>query len=310
MKNPLSDQFNVGIERQLGDSTTLSVNYVGSRGRRIPTGSIWNSALTPGPGDPTQRKPYSYIPPSPVIKDWSRNWYDALQITLKRRYAKGLTYEIAYTFSRSEDLGSSDGFGGVAQNPYNLWLERGPTNWNLPQMFSGGVVYEIPFGMGRKYQTGSKPLDAIIGGWQLNSLVQFTSGAPYGITVCGDGANVGRSDCYLRPNVVGSPDISNPSPSAWFNAAAFAAPAQYTYGTLSRNPYRGEAYKNVDLSVFRDFPIHEQMKLQFRAEAFNALNMVTFSNPSTNFSNVASFGKVFGTRSTERQLQFALKFLF
>ncbi|MFN7999109.1 MAG: TonB-dependent receptor [Bryobacteraceae bacterium] len=310
MKDPLSDQFNAGVEHQITGNTVLSVHYVGSRGRRIPTGSIWNTAVTPGPGDPTARQPYPYIVPAPVIKDWSRNWYDSLQVTLERKFTAGLVYKISYTWSKSEDLGSSDGFGGVAQDPYNLWLEKEVSNVNLPQVLSGGFVYEIPFGAGRRYQTNSKPLDAIIGGWQLNSLLQFTSGAPYGIIVCGDSANVGRSDCYLRPNLVGDPGISDPSPSGWFNKAAFAAPPQYTFGTLGNNPFRGQAFKNVDLSVFRDFRIKERARIQFRAEAFNAFNMVTFGNPNGNLSDAVNFGKIFGTRSTERQLQFALKFLF
>jgi len=309
MKNPLSDQYNAGIEHQLSGSTVLSVNYVGSRGRRIPTGSIWNTALSPGPGDPVPRRPYPYISPANVIKDWSHNWYDSLQITLDRKSSNGLSYKLAYTWSKSQDLGSSDGFAGSAQNPYNLWLEKSVTSSNLPQIFSAGVVYEVPVGRGRKYQTGSKPLDAIIGDWQLNSLMQFTSGAPYGISVCGDGANLGRGDCYLRPDQVGDPGISNPSPAGWFNKAAFAAPARYTFGSLARNAFRGEGYKMVDLSVFRDFRLHERTTLQFRFEAFNAFNMVTFGNPNGTFASI-NFSKIFATRSTERQLQLGLKLFF
>ena len=138
--------------------------------------------------------------------------------------------------------------------------------------------------------------------WRSSRLAPHT-----GISVCGDSANVGRGGCYLRPHVTGEPEIA--ICCRWFNPAAFAAPAQYTYGSLGRNRYRGDSFKNVDLSLFRDFPIHESVKLQFRFEVFNAFNMVTFANPNGTYANI-NFGKIFATRSTERQLQFALKLYF
>lgn len=306
MKNPQSDQFNIGIEQEVVKGTIVSAHYVGSRGRRIPTGSLWNSAVLPGPGDPVVRRPYPYINPASVMKDWSRNWYDAFQLAFERKFNHGLGIVATYTRSKSLDLGSSDGVGGTAQDPYNLWLEKGSTNYDLPQVASIGWSYELPVGESRGYRTRNKQLDSILAGWQINGMAQFTSGMPYGVTVCGDGANVGRSDCYLRPNLIGNPAVDSPGPSQWFNPQAFAAPPQFAFGSLARNSLRGQPSRNVDLSLFRTFSIRERIKLQLRVEAFNVSNTTTFANPDSTFGD-SNVGRIFATRSVERQVQVGLK---
>jgi len=143
----------------------------------------------------------------------------------------------------------------------------------------------------------------------LNGILTFTSGLPYNISVCGDIANTGNSSCYERPNLVGDPKISNPSRAQWFNPAAFALPAAYTFGNLGRNAYRADPYKNLDLSLFRDFPITESKRFEFRVEAFNLPNHPTWGVPNS-VVNQNLFGVVQSTRSTERQIQFALKFYY
>ena len=113
----------------------------------------------------------------------------------------------------------------------------------------------------------------------------------------------------MRANLVGDPNLSNPSPGEWFNPSAFAVPAIYTFGNLGRNALRTDGSFNLDLSVFRDFPIRERMHLQFRAEAFNALNNVVYGTPDTNLGS-PTFSHVFSTANTPRQLQFGLKLEF
>lgn len=310
LKDPWTDNWNVGVQRSLGANTILSVNYVGSNGRRIPVGGTYGSAVIPGPGDPTLRQPYSYILPSGFTRDWGRDWYNALQITLQHRFTNGLSYSLAYTWSKSEDLGATDGLAGNAQNPYNLWQEKGVTDYNLPQVFAAGWVYQLPFGKGASFSSSNQTINAIIGGWELSGILQLTSGAPYGVYLCGDIANVGRTDCYERPNLVGDPNLSNPSPAAWFNGNAFAVPAQYTYGNAGRNILSGDGYVNLDLSLLRTIPIRERFRLQFRFDAFNISNTTTYANPVNQLNLPGQTGHVFGTRSTERQLQAALKLYF
>lgn len=310
LKDPWTDNWNVGIQRALGTNTILSVNYVGSNGRRIPVGGTYGSAVVPGPGDPTLRQPYSYILPSGFTRDWGRDWYNALQVTLQHRFANGLSYSLAYTWSKSEDLGSTDGLAGNAQNPYDLSQEKGVTDYNLPQVFAFGWVYELPFGKGKLLAPGNSVVNAVIGGWELSGILQFTSGAPYGVYLCGDIANVGRTDCYERPDLVGNPNLSNPTSSQWFNPNAFAVPAQYTYGNAGRDILSGDGFSDLDLSLLRTIPIRERFRLQFRFDAFNALNTTVYANPVNQLNLPGQTGHVFGTRSTERELQLALKLYF
>ncbi len=310
LKDPWTDNWNVGIQRTLGGNTVLSVNYVGSNGRRIPVGGVYNSAVTPGPGDPTLRRPYPYILPSGFIRDWGRDWYNSLQVTLQHQFSHGLSYSLAYTWSKSEDLGATDGFAGNAQNPYNLSQEKGVTVYNLPQVFSAGWVYQLPFGSGALVSSNSGTFNALIGGWELNGILQLTSGDPYGVFLCGDVANVGRTDCYMRPNLVGNPVLSNPTPGEWFNPNAFAIPAQYTFGNAGRNILSGDGYTDLDVSLMRNIKFSERFNLQFRLEAFNTFNTTTYANPVNQLNLPGQTGHVFGTRSTERELQMALKLYF
>ena len=110
---------------------------------------------------------------------------------------------------------------------------------------------------------------------------------------------------------VGNPKLSNPGPAPayWFNTATFAAPSQYTFGNFGRDVLRADYTRNFDLSVFRQFPLRESKKLEFRAEMFNAFNTPTFSAPNGTFGN-ANFGRVTSTANTARQIQLALKIVF
>ncbi len=107
--------------------------------------------------------------------------------------------------------------------------DRSVTSFNIPQNLVIGWVYDLPFGRGRQFRTGSKALDLIEGEWQVNGIADIRSGSPVNVTIAGDIANTGNVN-YLRPNVVGDWKLSNPTPQAWFNKAAFAPPAPFTFG--------------------------------------------------------------------------------
>ncbi len=106
--------------------------------------------------------------------------------------------------------------------------------------------------------------------------------------------------------MVGDPHLDNPSTGQWFNVKAFASPAAFTFGNMGRNTLRSDWGKNLDLSLFREFPIREGVNLQFRAESFNLTNTPVWGTPVANYSN-ANFGRVLSIANTPRQLQFALK---
>jgi len=310
-KNAYSEQWNFQIQRAVGTSMVVEAGYVGSHSSRLTIGTYANTAETPGPGLPIDRAPYSYITPTYYDKSIGRGSYNAFQFKLEQRMTHGLQYILAYTWSKSMDIGCSGYFsveGCSVQNPYDLNNSRSVTGYDLPQVLSLSLVYKIP-----APKTDFKAVNYAIGNWELSSIFQATSGLPYDVGVSGDIANTGNSGCcsygYERANLVGNPNLSNPTPAEWFNTAAFAVPANYTFGDLGRNALRADRYIDVDISAVRNFPIGELRRFQFRADMFNLANHPVWGTPGE-VLNSSQFGTITSTRSTERQIQFAAKFFF
>jgi hypothetical protein len=311
IKNPYSMQWNFGIAKELNSTTTVTLDYVGSGDRRTDVGGYNNVALTPGPGNPTLRQPYPYIHPTFYDKSIGRADYEALQFLLTKRFSHGLTYQISYTWSKAIDIGS-DGWFGVegqaVQNPYDLNANRSVAGFDVPQLLSVNITYELPFGTGKEFATGNWFVDHVIGGWQVNMITTARSGVPYNLSVPGDIANTGDTG-YLRPNLVGNATLSNPTAKEYFNTAAFAIPPQYTFGNLGRFALRGSAFWDIDSSLFRDFTFFENKTLEFRFESFNTPNTKILGNPNGNILD-PNFGVVTGTANAARSLQFAAKIIF
>jgi hypothetical protein len=318
-KDPYSEQWNFGVERQLGQNTVMTANYVGSQSHRLTVGGLYNVALHPGPGTPaevTARQPFPYIAPTFYDRSIGNSSYNAFQFSANHRSSSGLTYLVAYTYSKSIDVGCS-GFFGIescsVQDPYNIKGDRSVSGFDLTHVLSASATAPLPFGKGRRFANSGGFLNYIIGNWQLNGILTLTSGLPYNVFISSDIPNVGNFAAFsgnVRANQVGDPNLPNPSPSEWFNPAAFAPPAPFTFGNSGRNSLRADWFKNLDLSLFKDFPFNEKRSLQFRAEAFNVTNTPTWGIPVNDLNNPAQFGSITSTRSTERQLQLSLKLYF
>jgi hypothetical protein len=170
------------------------------------------------------------------------------------------------------------------------------------------LLYHVP-----RLSTGSRAVNYGVGNWEIAAIFTATSGVPYDNGVSGDVANTGNSGCcsygYERLNLIGNPNLSNPTTSEWFNPGAFAAPAEYTFGSLGRDALRADKSTTLDLSIIRDFPVTEHKRFQFRADMFNLPNHPVWGIPGQTYAT-PTFDEVTGTRSTERQIQFALKFYF
>jgi outer membrane receptor protein involved in Fe transport len=309
IKNAYSDEWNFGFQQQLGSNTVLSANYVGSESIRLDVGGYHNVAVTPGPGNPQSRAPYPYIAPTFYDTSVGRASYNAFQFSLNGRHGEGLTYLVSYTWSKAMDFGCDDWFGVSCsvQNPYNLKAEHAVAGFDLPNIFSVSSVYELPFGSGKKFRTGNSLADHIIGGWQLNGILTLTSGSPYDVNASGDIPNTGN--VTERANLVGNPNLSNPTTAEWFNRSAFAPPPLYTFGNLGRNALRADWFKDIDLSIFRQFVVKENRRLEFRAEFFNSFNNVVWGTPDSTLGD-PTFGEVTSIANTPRQIQFGLKFYF
>lgn len=313
MKNALSDQWMFGIQHQLTANTVLEADYVGSHSGQLDVGGVKNTAVTPGPGTPSARYPFPYITPTNYDESIGRSDYDALQVKLNAHTNHGLTYLVSYTYSKSMSIGC-DGYIGVEgcfiENQYNLNANRSVSGFDLTHMLSASGVWELPVGPGKRFSSSNKFVDGVVGNWRMGAIMTMTSGLPFTVLTTGDPANIGATG-YDRPNLVGNPKLSNPSVGKWFNTSAFQSPAVFTFGNVGRNTMRGNWFKNLDFSIHRQFPlpINETTRLEFRAEMFNSTNTPTWGNPDNTISD-KNFGIVTSTRSTERQIQLALKLYF
>ncbi len=316
-KNAYSEQWNFGVQRQLSNSLSLKVDYVGSGSHRTNIGGYYNTALTPGPGDPQTRAPYPYGIATLYDHGVGSSTYNALQVSLDKRYTSGLSFQVAYTWSESytADDGWFNSEGLTVQNAYDPGASRGYAGTNVPQALAINTIYDIPVGRGRRFSTGNKIGDYILGNWQINNIFVARSGQNQTVVDSADIANIGNPNVYERANMVGNPFSGfKRSPSEWFNTAAFAIPAQYTFGNSYRGLIEGQRLINFDTSVIRSFPLWRETEFQFRAEAFNLFNHPVFGLSeynSTDLNSPSTFGSVDGAQAnTNRELQFSGKIVF
>ena len=310
IKNPYSEQWNFGIQQQIGGSLALRMDYVGSGSHRTNVGGLYNTALTPGPGDIQPRALYPYSIPTFYDRSIGTASYNALQVQLDKRYANGFSYQIAYTWSKS--LAEDDGWFGVegetVQNPYDPKASRGLGGTNVPHVFSANSLYEIPIGHGKRFSTNNKVVDYVLGNWQINNIFTWRNGQPF---TAGDGtdrANIGGGS--QRANQVGNPHLGSKNVNEWFNTSAFALPPLYTFGNAGRNTLQAQRWINLDSSVIRSFPIWHEKKFEFRAEAFNIFNHPIFGPPNSDVSS-NTFGAINNNQANNsRQLQVSGKIVF
>ena len=165
-------------------------------------------------------------------------------------------------------------------------------------------------GKGKHVNVAGKVANAIVGGWQMGSIVTLQSGFPITPNIGGTDRS-GTGGGFDLPNATGvSPYLDNPVPTRWFNLAAFTVPAAGTYGNAGRNSVVGPGVVTFDFSLHNDFKTTEKQRLEFRWEMFNAANHPVWATPNTNANNAGAFGTITGTRVNMRQMQLALKYVF
>jgi hypothetical protein len=200
---------------------------------------------------------------------------------------------------------------GGYQDSYNRRAARSISSDDVPQRLVVSYIYELPVGKGKRFgSTWPKAVSYSVGNWQLNSVITVARGFPLGITA----ANVaGLYNLLERPNLIGNPaTIANgKSVTQWFNTAAFQQPAPFTFGNAGRNlpSIRDDGIKNVDFSVFKEFPFGESRHVELRGEFFNFFNRPRFADPGL-VVGTGSFGVVSGQQNIPRQVQLALKVIF
>ena len=310
-RNPLPyvQNFNLTYQRQLSDGLTFDVGYVGALGRQLPYNRALNAAV-PGTG-PAGLPFFVQFGRTAAVSlraDGVNSNYNALQTNLSKRFSGGLTFTVAYAYSKSLDVGSNQ--PGFMDN-LNLQRQYGPSDFDRTHLLTVSHLYELPFGKGKKFFNQSGISSAILGGWQINGIFRLATGSPFtptaDATSCNCPGNTQFADAIASIQYVGGVGPGQP----WVSPSSFAVPAPNRFGNAGRNAIRGPRLTNYDFSVFRTFPVTERFKLEYRAEFYNLTNTPHFSNPSGSISS-ASFGIITSTLSGygNRQVQMALRLRF
>lgn len=306
-RTPYSEQWNLTVQRQLMEDMTLDIAYVGNSDKKLVGYNPINSALTPGPGDIQPRR----LMPNFGDLDGGNNKfsskYNSMRVSLVKRFSRGLQLNANYTWGRAMTNSSSLAEATV-QNPYDLKQEWERASIDLRHIFQIAYVYEFPFGRNKKWGGNWNAFtNTVLGGWSGEGITRAQTGAPLNPRINQDRANVGRT--YQRPNATGLDPNNGPKiVEQYFNTAAFALPAPYTYGSSGAFVITAPGRYNWDVALQKDFRIHEGHIIQFRAESYNLPNSVSLGNPNATFDG-NQFGLV-SSATAARQLQFALRYQF
>jgi hypothetical protein len=293
-------KWNFGLQQQVSASMVAEVNYVGTRGLFLGEGVSINLP-PPGSGNIQSRRPYTRFGNMTVNTQGMSSSYHSLQAKLQKR-SPGFWYLASYTFSKSMTNQATPQAGG------NYVHEKALSSFDVPHNFAFSTGYELPFGKGKRILGDAAGIvGGLIGGWQLQGLINFRSGLPFSPTISRDVANTGVGN--QRPDRNGTGKLENPTPSVWFDKSAFVVPTSLTYGNSGGNILRSDIQGTVNISLFKQFEVTENSKLQFRVEAFNLPNSAYFNAPNTQIDTAAG-GRVTSTSNDPRQIQFALKYIF
>jgi len=336
LRLPYAQDWNLNIERSFGTDWLFEIGYVGTKGTKLPrfiednpsvplAGQTWAEQQNNIDQQRTYCMPnaqgnctYSSVG---LIVGAANSSYNALETSLRKRFSRGLSLLVSYTFSKSLDDVSSFNITGsasqpvagendLAQNPFDLAAERGRSMFDARHRFVLSYEWELPY-----WRQPRNWYQHVLGNWQVNGITTFMSGTPF--TVENQSYNYDAPEITgfsaFRPNLMGNPNKGPKTVAEWFNTGAFqrldlvTTPAG-VYGNEGRNVVEGPGLTQWDLSAFKNILFTESKSLQFRAELFNLFNRSNFRLPNGYISS-PTFGQIQQALSP-RLVQFALKFQF
>jgi hypothetical protein len=324
-RKPREYMWNVSVQKSIGQNWLAEVAYVGSQSRLLS--KRYNSDAPAVPGDL-----YNVVPgaqPFPKLggmlysSEAGKGNYNALNTKLERRFSAGVSILLAYSWSHSIDTDSGGSYGSPNLNPANFQLDKGSSDFDIRQRFVGSVLYELPFGKGKRILgSASGALNQLVGGWQLNLIPTLqssvnrsvtspnTSTIAY-ITQHANAKGISPYSSFSLNGVSITPREgfgSNNRSLYWFDPFAFTQAAPLTFGTAGRDIIASPGFMNWDLSLFKTFVVHEGMDLTFRAEFFDAFNQVRFDPPNLDSSS-PFFGQI-QSAEQPRIIQLGLRLQF
>ncbi|MDA0206193.1 MAG: hypothetical protein O3A53_19975, partial [Acidobacteria bacterium] len=324
---PNIQQWVLNAQRQVTDTLLLEVGYMGSVGHNLQKMHGWNQPLLlAGPDDTSSardRRPWGAdaFGTIQIISSLGNSNYHALGVKLLQRNANGLTYLLGYTFSKSIDdtsaIRTNGGDNLFPRNFYDFNNERGLSQFHTSQRLTASILYDLPL------RFDNSLLETLAGGWQLGSILTFSTGTPRGQGTCGNvrfgGDQGGGADATgVNPNVNGGPEsfwskgsngLQNSFSCGGFNEGEAVDPTfVYRYGNSTRNSLTAPGFRNMDFSATKNFRINESMGVEFKFESYNATNHPNWNPPSNSLTS-PQYGRIISARDM-RTNQFALKFNF
>ena len=307
----ITESWNLSVDQQIAADFALHMAYVGSESYHQTLVIDQNPGIYSAGG---ARALYPQF--GQILTDASPGTatYHSLQVGFEKRFSHGLQFQSNYTWSKSIDLAASGNISfGAPQlaDPFDLQFNRGISYLNVPQISISNFIYTTP-----DLKSRSGLLKNTLGSWQVSGIVTAQSGSPFGISGGNGGNNSGSLQYGDRADVVpGShPSVHQGSRQQWLqqyiSPGNFVTNAPGTFGDSGKNPYTSPAIQTADLGVAKNWILRDQLNLQFRWEAFNALNHPSFGTPSTdptsaNFGQITSIGAI-----PPRVMQGALKLTF
>ncbi len=334
MLPPYSQNWNFSVEHVFASSYLLDIRYVGNKGTHLPrfieaNPSIFGLGATTNNAD--QRREYADCNAAGscafasvgLIADNNSSTYNALQVSLSRQLSSRLSFQASYWWSKSLDYVSSLNIAGsaptlvagendLAQNPFDLRAEHGPSLFDATNRFVLSGTYALP-----QWKTAPYAARQILNGWQLNTIISLSSGTPFTVYDSDNAPEEGTSPEITgfyssRPNLLSNPNNGPHTPNEWVSRSAFqeltpqANPGEF--GNEGRNAIRGPGLATVDLSLFKNFAVTESSRVQLRVEAFNVVNHPNFMLPENDLAS-PDFGQILQA-APPRLLQLAMKFIF
>lgn len=333
LRPPYVQSWNLTLQHEFLEKYLLEVRYVGTKGTRLSRLVEGNPPIfDPNQPNIDRRRIYAGCRGTTgpcdfksvgLISGLANSAYHGMQWTLNRRFTRGVYFTTSYTFSKSLDYVSSfnqtgsgpNGASGetdIAQNPFNLKAEHGPSIFDARHRWVLSASWELPFG-----KNSSGAAKAVLAGWQFNAIGNFSSGTPFTVYDSVDFSQSGNAPeiqgfAANRPNAISNPNKGPRTAERWFDINAFQRldPVRNAgqFGTAGRNTVRAPGFHGLDLSLFKNFQVREGQSLQFRAECFNFPNHPNFFIPENDIGS-PNFGQILQA-GPPRLLQLALKYLF
>ena len=336
-KDPQVVEFSFGIQSQLAQNWAVEADYVGNKAYYLGDLHLPGNQPMPTPSAPSAtfaarqqaNRPYPDYGEMLYTSPNAKSNYNSLQLKLTKRFAQGFTFLASYTWQAALDDNEGDeGFGtgnsagnGDGQNDNCIPCNYGPTYDDAHQrvVFSG--VWQLPFGVGQKYANKRGIVDEIIGGWRASGIYSYQTGFPFTVLSATDYSNSLTAGLYA--DRVCNGNNGPKTVQEYYNIDCFsiaglaAAQAANTprFGNQQRGDLTGPPFSDLDFALLKDFSVTEKYKIQFRAETYNTVNHASFNNPASSMpatfpSAIGSLGQLTSTSNSNREIQFALKFLF